>query len=109
MTGPAEPILHVSLVREWAAAQDSGVYEISSLGKTLQQEGFIHCSYPGQVDGVLQRFYSDVREPLCLLVIDPDRLDVPVIAEDLVGAGENFPHVYGSIPVAAVVDVRPIR
>jgi len=85
MTGPVEPILHVSLVREWAAAQDAGVYAISSLGKTLQQEGFIHCSYPSQVDGVLQRFYSDVREPLCLLVIDPDRLDVPVVATGLAG------------------------
>ena len=104
----ADPILHVALEREWAAAAAVGVVEVSSLGKTLAEEGFIHCCYPGQLSGVLERFYSGVTEPLCVLVIDPDLLTAPLVAEDLIGAGENFPHVYGPIPVAAVVEVRNV-
>ena len=87
----ADPILHVALEREWAAAQAVGVFEVSSLGKTLAEEGFIHCCYPDQLDGVFERYYSGVTEPLCVLVIDPDLLTAPLVAEDLIGAGENFP------------------
>ena len=98
-------IYHCSLVADWRAAQTAGEYTMSSRGRTLEQEGFVHASYPGQIAGVLQRFYADVTEPMCLLVIDPDKLGVPVIAENLTGSQELFPHIYGAIPVTAVVEV----
>ena len=98
-------IYHCSLVADWRAAQTDGEYTMSSRGRTLEQEGFVHASYPGQIAGVLQRFYADVTEPMCLLVIDPDKLGVAVIAENLTGGQELFPHIYGAIPVSAVVDV----
>ena len=41
-----------------------------------------------------------------MLRIDPDRLTSPVVVEDLTGSGEEFPHVYGPIDVAAVVEAR---
>ena len=41
-----------------------------------------------------------------LLEIDADRLDVPVVEEPPApGMTETFPHVYGAIDPAAVVDV----
>ena len=46
---------------------------MSSNGVTLAEAGFIHCCYNNQIRGVLQRFYTDVTEPMCLLAIDPDR------------------------------------
>jgi uncharacterized protein (DUF952 family) len=101
-------IYHCSLVADWNAAQAVGAYTISSRGRTLEQEGFVHASYAGQIAGVLQRFYADVTEPMCLLVIDADKLGVPVIAENLVGGSELFPHIYGPIPVAAVVEVAAL-
>lgn len=104
-------IYHCALVADWQAAQEgrsgqgAGQYTISSRGRTLEQEGFVHASYAGQVAGVLQRFYADVTDPMCLLVIDPDKLGVPVIAENLIGGSELFPHIYGPVPVSAVVEV----
>ncbi len=56
-------------------------------------------------------FYTDVDEPLVLLEIDPDLLGVPLVVEVPVGAdsdSEAFPHVYGPLPLAAVVDARPV-
>ncbi|MGS0684090.1 DUF952 domain-containing protein [Nakamurella sp. GG22] len=101
----SRPIYHCSLVSDWESAQRSGTYSISSRGRTLAEEGFVHASYAGQVPGVLQRFYADLEEPLCLLTIDPELVGAPVVAENLTGGDELFPHIYGPIPVAAVTAV----
>ena len=98
-------IYHCSLITDWAAAQQVGTYTISSRGRTLEQEGFVHASYAGQVAGVLDRFYADLTEPLCLLTIDRDLLDVPLVRENLMGGTELFPHIYGPVPAVAVVEV----
>jgi uncharacterized protein (DUF952 family) len=67
-------------------------------------EGFIHCSNGHQVVWVAnQRFRG--RTDLVLLHIDPTRLGAQVRYENLEGGEELFPHVYGPIPVTAVVDV----
>lgn len=98
-----EPILHIALPGDWAAAQISGEYRVSTRGRSLEADGFIHCSYPHQLAGVAGRFYGDLTE-LVLLHLDPDRLDDEIRVEPAVeGGSELFPHVYGPIPVAAVV------
>jgi uncharacterized protein (DUF952 family) len=101
-------IFHLALASEWAAAQRSGSYTTSTLGRTLAQEGFIHASRADQWQGVRQRFYADVAEPLVLLVIDTSRLGVPVVAEPAPDSTETFPHIYGPLPVSAVVQALPI-
>lgn len=106
MTGP---IYHCSLVSDWTAAKAAGEYTVSTRGRTLAHEGFLHASYADQVAGVLQRFYADVTEPLVLLVIDPDRLTVPVVPESPPGVAEKFPHIYGPLDPGAVTDVVPLR
>lgn len=104
----AEPLFHLALRRDWEQAQQAGEYLVSTLGRTLEDEGFLHASYRHQVEGVRSRFYAEVTEPLVRLEIDPDRLDVPVVEEVPGGADEAFPHIYGPLPVAAVVEVRPV-
>jgi uncharacterized protein (DUF952 family) len=106
--GSARTIYHCSLVSDWQVAQVVGEYAMSSRGRTLADEGFVHASYAEQVPGVLQRFYADLTDPLCLLRIDPDLLGVPVVAENLMGGEELFPHIYGPVPVAAVVGVEEL-
>lgn len=69
----------------------------------------MHASYAEQVPGVLQRYYADLEEPLCLLGIDPQLVAAPVVAENLTGGDELFPHIYGPIPVAAVTAVIELR
>ena len=103
-----EPVFHVALRRDWEAAQETGEYRVSTLGKTLEQEGFLHASYAHQWAGVRDAFYAGVGEPLVLLEVDPERLAVPVVPERPPGADEEFPHVYGPLPVSAVVAVRPL-
>ena len=103
-----EPVFHLALASDWAAAQADGDYRVSTLGVSLEQEGFLHAAFAHQWEGVRERYYTDVVDPLVLLEIDPDLLDVPLVVETPEGSDEAFPHIYGPLPVAAVVDTRPV-
>ncbi len=100
-------IFHIATAADWEAAQVSGSYTTSTRGRTLAEEGFIHASHGHQWAAVRERYYADVTEPLLLLVIDPLRLDVPLVEEQVAG-GETFPHVYGPLAPAAVVQALPL-
>lgn len=103
-------IFHVALESDWQAAQEDGRYAVSTLGRTLAEEGFIHASRADQWQAVRGSFYADVDEPLVLLVIDTERLDAPVVEEPAVpGGDETFPHIYGVLDVDAVVNVLPLH
>ncbi|MFI0453984.1 DUF952 domain-containing protein [Actinomadura sp. 6N118] len=106
---PQETLLHIAERRHWEPARTAGVsYAMSTLGRTLAEEGFIHCSSDlSQVEGVLGRFYTAVdHKDLLLLTIDVSRLDAEVRYEP--ADGQLFPHIYGPIPLTAVIDVRPV-
>ena len=75
---------------------------------SLEQEGYIHCSEAHQVEGVRSRFFDDLDD-LLLLEIETDLLTSPWRSEQLAGADQPYPHVYGPVDLAAVVDVRPLR
>ncbi len=76
--------------------------------ESLALEGFVHCSFAGQVADAANRHYPDVPA-LVAVELDPTGLDAEVIVEDSYGSGTAFPHVYGPVPVAAAVAVHPMR
>ncbi|MDX2542058.1 DUF952 domain-containing protein [Streptomyces sp. WI04-05B] len=101
-------VLHITERALWDAARERGTYEMSTRGRTLREEGFIHCSTRAQLPGVAAFLYGSYDGPddLVVLVVDPARLDVPLKYEAPEPGAEEFPHVYGPIPVTAVVDVE---
>ncbi|MEV7848066.1 DUF952 domain-containing protein [Streptomyces cyaneofuscatus] len=109
-----EPLLHLAEAPLWEAARGTGTYEMSTRGRTLQEEGFIHLSLPHQLPGVARMLYGDGAgggggaggRDLVVLVVDPARLTAPVRYEAMKPGGEEFPHLYGPLPVDAVVEVR---
>lgn len=95
-------IYHLALRHAWEAATGDGEpYRRSTIDRSLDEEGFIHCSYVDQVQGVADRFYRG-RTDVLLLTIDPSKVDVEIRIENL------FPHIYGPLPVEAVVRVEPV-
>jgi len=95
-----EPIFHIALAEHWEAAKAAGQYTESTRGRTLAEEGFIHCSYTGQVSGVADYAFADVTTPLVLLTIDPARVAPEIKVEG------GFPHIYGPLQLDAVIGVR---
>ncbi|KES06253.1 glutathione S-transferase [Streptomyces toyocaensis] len=102
-------IVHITERSLWEAARESGTYEMSTRGRTLQQEGFVHFSTRDQLRRIAAFLYGgyDGPDELVVLVVDPARLDVPLRYEAMPPNGEEFPHVYGAVPVEAVVGVEP--
>lgn len=102
-------IVHITERSLWETARASGTYEMSTRGRTLQQEGFIHFSTRDQLPRIAAFLYGDYEGPheLVVLVVDPVRLEVPLRYEAMPPNGEEFPHLYGALPVTAVVDVEP--
>ena len=99
-------IFHIALPEDWAAAQVAGAYTVSTRGVSLDEQGFIHAGENlEQVEFVRSLAYDDV-EDLLLLVIDETKLDVPLKREEAPEVGMVFPHIYGPLPLAAVVEVR---
>lgn len=98
-------IYHLASPTDWENALAAGDYRISTRGRTLEQEGFVHASRRDQVDAVVDAHYGDVG-PLLLLTVDPTRLTSPVRDEE-VAPGQVFPHVYGPLDLDSVVDVSP--
>ncbi len=101
----AEPIYHLALLCDWDPSADE--YVGSTIGKSLRDVGFVHCSTAGQVQQIADLLYRG-RDDVVLLEIDPDRLNVPVRYEAVVN-GEIFPHVYGPVRTTAVVSATPVK
>jgi uncharacterized protein (DUF952 family) len=101
-------IFHVTAADDWQAAEATGAYRLSTRGRTLEEEGFIHCSYANQVTRVANAYYAGMHG-LVLLVIDRERITAPVRDESSGGGDERFPHIYGPLNPDAATDVLPFE
>jgi uncharacterized protein (DUF952 family)/lysophospholipase L1-like esterase len=95
---PVAPLFHIVAPGEWAQAVAAGEHRPESLAR----ENFVHFSFAHQVAATANLRLRDEPE---LLVIEVDATAVPsdVVVEDSYGSGTEFPHVYGPVPVSAVV------
>lgn len=96
----SQAIFHLAESADWELATTT--YSPASLA----DEGFIHCSTRSQIDTVAREIFSG-RNDMVLLAIDPDLLTKEPVFEDLYDKGEQFPHVYETLPVEAVTSARP--
>jgi uncharacterized protein (DUF952 family) len=95
-------IHHITYLTEWQDAQAAGEYRPRRFAK----DGFIHCSYAGQVVRIANGMFKGCHG-LVLLTIDRDLLPCEVKDENLQGGTDLFPHIYGLLPVTAVTGCIP--
>jgi glutathione S-transferase len=100
-------IYHLTEPERWARSLAEGVHTGSSRNIELADEGFIHCSTAEQWPVARSLFYADV-DPLLLLHIDETLVDSEIVLEQLGDAPSAFPHIYGPLPLAAVVHVETL-
>lgn len=93
-------IYHIVLPQDWERFKDRPSYQPES----LVTEGFIHCSYPNQLDAVLKRYYRRV-ERVMILKIDTEKL-LAKLAKEASTNGDLYPHIYGRINRNAIVEVE---
>jgi glutathione S-transferase len=98
-------IYHVAEAADWERAQRDGQYTMSTRGRTLAEEGFIHASTAEQVPLVAAAYYRDAQD-LVLLVIDAERVRPELRYEHVPGQEDPYPHIYGPLNLDAVVETR---
>ena len=94
-------LFHFARRTDWANAQSAEAYQPHAFA----QEGFIHCATRAQIPGVIERHLRG-RLDLVRLTLDASRLEPWLKYEPSDRNGEHFPHVYGPIPMAAVISVE---
>jgi glutathione S-transferase len=98
-----QPLFHAAMPDDWAAAFQTGEYTMSTRGMTLDDVGFIHMSTREQVEATANRFYADVDQ-LVLLTVDQLKVPSKIVWEPPSHDSDVlFPHIYGPLPVSAVV------
>src|SRR5262245_20202776 len=97
-------LYHITTEREALAATRSGSYTPAA----FDREGFIHCSYEHQVTAVANRIFHGIQD-LVVFEIDPSLVGCSIVDENLEGGQELFPHIYGSLPMSAVVGLHRFR
>ncbi|MEV1143971.1 DUF952 domain-containing protein [Micromonospora sp. NPDC049799] len=88
---------------EWDDALAAGHFTGTAMD---HQDGFIHLSGPEQVVETARRVFTGVAG-LTLLTVDEQRLG-PELRWEPSRHDQLFPHLYGPLPVAAVVDARAL-
>ena len=103
-------LYHLALSSDWQQARSEGSYSRSTRDRSLAEVGFIHLSAAHQLAATAARFYNDLPAgAVTLLTIDPRELTADVRHEPAPGTGELFPHLFGSLPLHAVVHAERWR
>ena len=101
-------IYHIAEAADWEQARRDGQYAMSTRGRTLAEEGFIHAATAEQVPVVAAAYYQGVPD-LLLLVIDPERVGPELRYEQVPGQPDPYPHIYGPLNLDAVLETRPFQ
>ncbi len=90
-------IYHITSKALWQRGVELGAYHHES----LKTEGFIHAAYAHQLDGVIERYFSNWTRAQ-ILCIDLSRVEADVRLEGPAEHGGPFPHIYGPLNLDAV-------
>ncbi len=92
-------IYHFTKKSEWQKGKSQNAYESPSLAT----EGFIHCSTFEQILRSANKHAAN-QQDMVLLKIDTEKLTSKLVFENTSGGTEPYPHIYGVLNPAAVIE-----
>lgn len=98
---PKQLVYKICSQAEWDAAVAAGEYTGSA---DDARDGFIHFSTAEQVAATAAKYFAG-RNDLVLIEVDAAHLGAALRFEPSRG-GALFPHLYGALPLTAVVSTR---
>jgi len=101
---PDQIAYKIFTIREFEALKRDGHFTGSPADTA---DGFIHLSSAAQVEGTLARHYQGQRD-IILAAIDLASFGAALRWEVSRG-GQAFPHLYGTLPLAAVMAACPVE
>ena len=91
-------IFKIATAADWSEAERVGRFDGSAHDKA---DGFIHFSTASQLAETLARYYAGVNDIL-LIAVDDAQLGAALKWEHAPSRGEDFPHLFGPLPLSAV-------
>jgi uncharacterized protein (DUF952 family) len=102
MTHPVQAY-KILTAEQWAAFERDGQF----LGAPIDlADGYIHLSTADQLQGTLDKHFAG-QVGLIIAEVDLNKLGDSVRWEESRG-GALFPHIYGVLPMAAVIAQKPV-
>lgn len=99
----SQPIYKICPRTLWQAAETAGRFDGAPVDLA---DGYIHFSSGGQARETAQRHFAGMDD-LLLIAVDAEALGKKLRWEPSRG-DELFPHLYGSLPISAVLSVAPL-
>lgn len=93
-------IYHIINSSKWDSLKYKAFYTPNSLGR----EGYIHCSFENQLLKVAETFNRGQKD-LLVLCINESKVKSILKVEDLFNLKEDYPHLYGELPINAIEKV----
>ncbi|MCB0978691.1 MAG: DUF952 domain-containing protein [Acidimicrobiales bacterium] len=106
MASPLEPEALYHLVTPTALAEHRRKGHISP--PSLDEEGFVHCSWGAQVSGTVAKHFAGEPEVLALK-LDEVAVADSLVEEDSYGSGQRFPHVYRALRLDEVQSETQVK
>jgi uncharacterized protein (DUF952 family) len=97
-------VYKIVATEEWTEAAAAGVFRGAPVDRA---DGFIHFSTAEQAPETAAKWFAD-RDDLMLAAIDAKALGEALRWEPSRG-GALFPHLYGPLPMTAVLWSRPLK
>jgi uncharacterized protein (DUF952 family) len=97
-------IYKIAMAADWAQAERTGRFDGSAHDKA---DGFIHFSTGPQLAETLRLYYAG-QDGLLLVAVDDAQLGPALKWEHAPSRGEDFPHLYGTLPLSAVTWIEPL-
>ena len=91
-------IFKVATAADWAEAERAGHFDGSAHDKA---DGFLHFSTASQLAETLRLYYAG-QDVLVLAAVDAALLGAGLKWEHAPSRGEDFPHLFGALPLSAV-------
>ena len=101
--GGGDRVYKILSQQEWDETKAAGVFRGAAVDVA---DGFIHLSSGGQVAATAALHFSG-RDDLVLAAVDADSLGASLVWEPSRG-GDLFPHLYGDLPLTAIVSADPM-
>lgn len=98
-------IYKILTTEQWHAFQQAEIFAGTPLD---QDDGYIHMSYQAQVAQTHKKFFGGSKD-VVLVHVDSTLIDpVTLVPETNRGGTAVYPHIYGTIPLAAVIKTEPL-
>jgi len=101
--GVSSTIYKICAATLWRDAEAAGAFRGAGID---MRDGYVHFSTAGQVKETAARHFAGVAD-LLLIAVDASRLGAALRWEPA-REGALFPHLYGELPIADVLWVKPL-